>query len=257
MMDACKRGIDLAGRRVLVTGASSGIGRATALLLASFGANIVLCGRNEKRLEETLIAMSGDEHVVAPFDLAKNLEEIPAWLKRITQEHSSLNGLVHCAGVEVTLPVRQTDLASIDRVMAVNTHAALMLAKGVAQKKCFGTPCSIVFISSVMGIVGRPARSIYSASKGALNAMSTSLAVELARKGIRVNTICPGQVRTEMDDAIRKRLGADLYQTIVDAHPLGLGRPEDIAGSIAFLLSDLSRWITGTHLVVDGGYTAI
>jgi NAD(P)-dependent dehydrogenase (short-subunit alcohol dehydrogenase family) len=132
-----------------------------------------------------------------------------------------------------------------------------MLAKGVAQKKCFGTPCSIVFMSSVMGIVGRPASSIYSASKGALNAMSTSLAVELARKGIRVNTVCPGQVQTEMDDAIRKRLGVNLYQSIVDAHPLGLGKPEDVAGTVAFLLSDMSRWITGTHLVVDGGYTAI
>jgi NAD(P)-dependent dehydrogenase (short-subunit alcohol dehydrogenase family) len=86
--------------------------------------------------------------------------------------------------------------------------------------------------------------------------MSTSLALELARKKIRVNTICPGQVQTEMDDAMRKRLGTDLYQRIVDAHPLGLGKPEDVAGTIAFLLSDLSRWITGTHLVVDGGYTA-
>jgi NAD(P)-dependent dehydrogenase (short-subunit alcohol dehydrogenase family) len=256
MMNAGRYGIDLSERKVLVTGASSGIGRAASIMLSTFGAKIVLCGRDEKRLAETLDLMSGDNHVIAPFDLNENLEEIPKWLKNVTQNHGSLNGLVHSAGVEATLPIRQTDVASINRVMGVNLYAALMLAKGIAQKKCFGAPCSIVFISSVMGIVGRPTRSIYSASKGALNAMSTSLALELARKKIRVNTICPGQVQTEMDDAMRKRLGTDLYQRIVDAHPLGLGKPEDVAGTIAFLLSDLSRWITGTHLVVDGGYTA-
>ncbi|GAU09372.1 SDR family NAD(P)-dependent oxidoreductase [Desulfoplanes formicivorans] len=257
MTDVGKQGLDFGGRRVLITGASSGIGRAAAIVLSSLGADIVLCGRDEKRLEETLDAMNDGQHIMAPFDLAEDLEGIPDWLKYITGEHGPLNGLVHCAGIESTIPVRQVDPESIENVLRINTKAALLLAKGVCSKKSFRLPCSIVFISSVMAIAGRPARSIYSASKGALNAMARSLAIELARKNIRVNTICPGQVQTEMDEAMRQRMGVKLYEQIVEAHPLGLGKPEDIASSIAFLLSDMSRWITGTSLVVDGGYTAI
>jgi NAD(P)-dependent dehydrogenase (short-subunit alcohol dehydrogenase family) len=257
MTDSAKKGLDLGGRRVLVSGASSGIGRAVAIMLSSLGADIVLCGRDEKRLEATRDAMTEGNHLMAPFDLAENLGEIPAWLKSITVEHGPLNGLVHCAGIESTIPVRQVDPESLENVFRINTKAALLLARGLCHKKSFRLPCSIVFISSVMAMTGRPAKSIYSASKGALNAMARSLSVELARKSIRVNTICPGQVQTEMDEAMRQRLGGKLYEQIVEAHPLGLGKPEDVASCVAFLLSDMSRWITGTSLVVDGGYTAL
>jgi NAD(P)-dependent dehydrogenase (short-subunit alcohol dehydrogenase family) len=249
--------MEFSKRKILVTGASSGIGRAVAVELSRLGADVLLCARNQGRLEETLSLMAPGQHALCPFDLAEQCGEIPQWIKRLTKEHGPLNGLVHCAGIEVTLPVQQSDPDVLEKVLCINTKAALMLAKGVSHKTCCSLPCSIVFISSVMALVGRPARAIYSASKGALEGMTKSLAVELARKKIRVNTICPGQVQTEMDSAIRNKLGESMYKRIVEAHPLGLGDPEDVAASVAFLLSDMSRWITGTNIVVDGGYTAV
>ena len=246
---------DLTGRRVLVTGASSGIGRATSLYLAGLDADVVLCGRNEQRLQDTLDSMPEGDHLLAPFDLATELDEIPAWIRGLSKS-GPFQGLVHCAGVEMTLPVRQVNHACFEKVFRINTEAALMLTKGIRQKKCFQLPCSIVFVSSVAALTGQSAISLYCASKGALNAMTRSLAVELARQGIRVNTVCPGQVDTEMNDAIKVKLTQEQYQAIINAHPLGLGTPDDVAAAVAFLLADTGRWITGANLVVDGGYTA-
>ncbi len=249
--------IDFSKKTILVTGASSGIGRATATTLSQLGARVVLSGRNDEALRETLNLMVGEGHNLAPFDLAQDCEKIPSWLKTIAAEHGLLSGLVHCAGVEETVPLRQVDHMMFDRVLRINTEAALFLVKGISQKKCHVPPCSIVLISSVAGLTGQAARSVYCASKGALNAMTKSLAVELARKNIRVNTVCPGQVETEMGANIKSKVGENQYQAIVDAHPLGLGKPEDVAMSVSFLLSDAARWVTGTSLVVDGGYTSI
>lgn len=245
----------LNGKRVLVTGASSGIGRATCIYLAKFGVDVVLCGRNDKRLKETMDLMSQGNHELAPLDLSKHLNDIPAWVKSLAEK--PFDGLVHSAGIEKTLPVRQTDQVTFDNILKINTQAALMLVRGISQKKCHALSSSVVFISSVASLSGRPGLSMYSASKGALNAMAKALAAELARKKIRVNTVCPGQVKTEMDEAVRMKIGQDRYQKIIDAHPLGLGEPEDVAGAVAFLLSDAARWITGTSLIVDGGYTAL
>ncbi len=248
--------MNLTGKKILVTGASSGIGRATAIGLSQLGADIILNGRNQNRLAQTFEAMSRGNHYLAPFDLAEDMDSLPGWIKKIVRAHGQLNGIVHCAGVEITLPVRQASVNYMDKVLDINTKAALMLAKGICQKQCFALPCSIVFVSSVVAIKGQAALSIYSASKGALNAMTRSLAVEFGTKNIRVNTICPGYVQTEMGDDIQKKIGKERYESIIASHPLGLGNPEDIAASIGFLLSDASRWVTGTNLVVDGGYTA-
>ena len=246
---------NLSGYRILVTGASSGIGRATSIYLAELGADVVLCARDEQRLHETLHAMPGGNHSVAPLDLSENIDDIPAWIKRMSQD-GPFHGLVHCAGIEKTVPVRLVSQSSFEDVLRINTEAALMLTKGIRQKKCFTLPCSIVFISSVASLTGQPGISLYCASKGALNAMARALAVELARQSIRVNTISPGHVETEMNATIQSKLTQEQYAGIVAAHPLGLGRPEDVAGAAAFLLSDNARWITGTNMVVDGGYTA-
>jgi NAD(P)-dependent dehydrogenase (short-subunit alcohol dehydrogenase family) len=144
----------------------------------------------------------------------------------------------------------------VDSVMRINFAAALALSAGFRQRGVCAPQGSLVFVASVMGLVGSPARSVYSASKGALIAMTKSLALELAHEGIRVNCVAPGFVRSSMFEELTGTVPPDQIAAIEAAHPLGLGQPRDVAHAIAFLLAQTSRWITGTTLVVDGGYTA-
>ena len=247
--------MDLTGRSILVTGASSGIGRATAVVLSRLGARVLLVGRSENALQETRTQMEDGSHVVCPFDL-NNVNEIPDWLKKLAREHGSISGLAHSAGVHVMRPIRFQSPEQLDEVMRINFTAALQLAKGFRQRGVCTVPSSLVFVSSVMGLVGQAGVSAYVASKGALVATARSLALELAPEKIRVNCVAPGQVDTPMTAAQETTLTPEQQAAIVAMHPLGVGRPEDVGNAIAFLISDASRWITGTTLVVDGGYTA-
>lgn len=248
--------LDLSDRRILVTGASSGIGQAVAVLLSRLGAKVVCTGRNAERLQKTLVLLEGDGHSARPYDL-KNIAEIPQWLESIVSSFGLLHGLVHAAGVQATLPIKLLTLEKWREVFLVNTEAALALAKGIQERKVYaGEKGSIVFISSVMGQVGVPGRVAYSLSKGALNGMTRSLALELAPKHIRVNCVAPAFVRTPMYDEMEKIWNDEQRLQIEALHPLGLGQPEDVAHAVAFLLADTGRWITGTIMVVDGGYTA-
>lgn len=249
--------LDLDGRRVLVTGASSGIGREVSIVLSQLGASIVLCGRDENRLQETRDAMSKGDHLLAPFDLSEGIEAIPGWIQGLVSTGRPFNGVVHCAGIEATRPVRQMDTSLFDSVVRINTTVALMLAKGIFKKNCYMLPCSVVFVSSVASLKGIPGKAAYCASKGALNSMTKSLSAEVARKGIRVNTVCPGYVETKMSESLQYSIPENRFQEILHNHPLGIGKPEDVAAAVAFLISDMSRWITGSNLVIDGGYTAI
>lgn len=140
--------------------------------------------------------------------------------------------------------------------MRVNVVAASALAKGFRQRGVFVEGGSIVLLSSVMGLVGQPGQSLYSATKGALVAMTRSLALELAREQIRVNCVAPAVVMTGMSEQLKQNVSPEQFAQITAMHPLGLGRGEDVASAVAFLLADTARWITGTTLVVDGGYTA-
>lgn len=247
--------LDLSDRTILVTGASSGIGRATSVLLSQLGARIVLVGRRVEQLEHTASLMESDRHLVRPCDLSKS-EEIPAWLKQLSRETGPLHGLVHSAGVQVIKPVRFLNQDTFDELMLINLTVAMQLAKGFRQKDVCTKPSSVVFLSSVMGIVGQPGLSAYAASKAGLIGLAKSLALELAPEGIRVNCVAPGQVRTEMAERMEQTLGPDQVAKIESMHPLGLGEPRDVACSIAFLLADTAKWMTGSTLVVDGGYTA-
>ncbi len=247
--------MDLTGRRILVTGASSGIGRETAILLSGLGAKVTLAGRDEARLAQTAALLAGEGHTVAAFDLAQ-LDAIPAWVRALAASGGAFHGVIHSAGIHKASPLKVLSPALLDEVMRVNVHSAAMLAKGFRQKGCRAEEGSIVLLASVAGIAGEPGISAYSASKAALIGLARSLAVELAPERIRVNSIAPGFVQSEMSDRLREFLSDDQFAAIERNHPLGIGTVRDVANGAAFLLSSASRWITGTNLVIDGGYTA-
>lgn len=246
---------DLTGRRFLVTGASSGIGRAVAIFLSQLGACLLITARDSTRLAQTREQLAGEGHGVEVFDLAQ-VDAIPNWMRQQTQRIGPLDGLVHCAGITTRLPIRAQSAKQADVVMQTNWSAAWLLTKGFRQSGVHATPGSVVFISSVVGLVGQPGLSAYASSKGALLALTKALAMELASEGIRVNSVLPGYVQTEMAQNLEKVLTADQVEAIRRMHPLGFGTAQDVAYAIAFLLADTGRWITGTSLIVDGGYTA-
>ena len=244
--------LSLEGRRILITGASFGIGRETAVLLSELGARLVICGRNKERLDETAGNLSGGGHLVECRDL-DDLEGIPEWLRGIAERSEPLSGLVHSAGAVLTLPIRALTPSQADKIMRLNWGAAWVLAKAFRQKTVRAETGSIVYLSSVAGLVGEPGLSAYASSKGAVLALTRSLAMELASEKIRVNAVVPGLVKTGMGDDLANRRPPEQYEALLRQHPLGLGSARDVAHAIAFLLAETSRWITGTALTVDGG----
>ena len=250
-----KNPMDMSGKRVLITGASSGIGQSTALLLAELGCQVVLVARDEERLKTTLGEMSGTGHHIRAFDLNK-VELIDAWLRETVSVSGPLNGLVHSAGMHRTVPIRFENPMVDDPLWRLNYHAATALLTSFRKPGTRTPQASVVFVSSIVGLIGQPGISSYCASKGALISYARAAGLELAREGIRVNCVAPGHVRTNLSALAESRLTEAQVKTIEDSHPLGIGSPEDIANAIAFLLADTGKWITGTTLVVDGGYTA-
>jgi len=247
--------LSMEGRTVLVTGASSGIGRETAILLSELGAALILAGRDRARLEETRARTQGSGHRVEVFDLTE-ADAIPGWLKQIAVETGPIHGLVHSAGMHHAIPLRVLTAAKTEELMHTNFTSAVMLVKAFRQKNCSQRGSSIVLLSSVAALTGQPAISVYSASKAALIGFGRAAAMELAAEGIRLNCVAPGFVATEMAEALSDKLTPEQFGAIRRMHPLGIGNPRDVANAIAFLLAESSRWITGTTLVVDGGYTA-
>lgn len=255
MSKATANPMDMSERTVLVTGASTGIGRAVAVLMAQLGARVILNGRNVERLNDTLQGLTGQGHIIAAHDLS-DMNMIAPWMKALSQEHGLLNGVVHCAGIQITKPVRIVDEAFFDETMRTNLGSALALARGFRQKACKGSPAAMVFVSSIAGLIGQPGNAVYAASKGGLIAATRALAIEFLRDDIRVNAVAPALVDTEMAKKARDSMSAEQYQYMLDQHPMGIGQPEDVANAIAFLLSDASRWINAITLPVEGAYLA-
>lgn len=244
----------LDGRTVLVTGASSGLGRAISVLISKLGGRVVLVARNADRLSETFSLMDEGEHRIESFDL-NELDDIPRWMKRLTSEIGPLDGVVHSAGLHATLPLRVLKPSRLEELMRINVSAAMALTKGFRQRGVRAEQGSVVYLASVAALAGSAGNAGYSATKGALVSMCRSLAMELASEQIRVNCLAPGWVPTELAAKAGEKLEDAQLQAISDMHPLGLGRPDDVANAAVFLLAETGRWITGHTLVIDGGYT--
>lgn len=246
----------LQGKNIMITGASSGIGRACAILFSKFSAKVILVARNTDNLNETLSQMDGENHAVYPFDL-KNIHKIESLMNEIYKKTGTISGFIHSAGIDKLMPISIVKPSSYEEIFTVNLFSALEIIRTMVKSKYLSDKgASLVLISSIMGVVGQPARSAYSATKGAIISAVKSLALEFAPKKIRVNSISPSLVKTNIFNKIEANLGPAKINEMLKYHPLGFGYPQDIANSCVFLLSDASRWITGTNLIVDGGYSA-
>lgn len=247
--------MELTGRVIVITGASSGLGRDISVLISELGGTVILVGRRKEQLDITCNMLTGSGHRVEPFDLC-NVDDIPGWLKNISGKTGPLDGVVHSAGIEALRPLKLIKKDSFNDMMNINVSAAIGLTKGFRQKKVNRSGGSIVYISSAAGMVGQTAHAEYCASKAALIGLCKAAALELAREKIRVNCISPGLVKTELTEKALSTITPAQLKAIEDYHPFGIGVPRDVSNAVAFLLADTGRWITGATLVVDGGYTA-
>ena len=240
----------LEGKTILVTGASSGIGRATAIACSQMGAVVVVTGRNESRLQETLDALEGSGHQMIVADIA-NDDQIDYLVDQIP----AINGLVNNAGITETCPTQFIKRDKLNRVMEVNTIAPILLTQRILKKKKLGKGGSIVFTCSISGTcVCVGGNVLYSASKGAIHGFMKHAAFDLAHKGIRVNDVCPGMIDTHILDA--GTISEEQLEIEAQRYPMKrFGKPEEVAYGIIYLLSDASSFVTGSSIVIDGGFT--
>lgn len=237
----------LEGKTILVTGASSGIGRATAIECSKMGASVIITGRNEERLNETFKALEGDGHQQIVADLT-NQEDIDNLVSQIC----ALDGLVNNAGLGRNKPIGFIKMDDLEYVYQTNVFACILLTKSLLKKKKINKGGSLVFTSSISSRLNTPGIAMYASSKAAVSSFMRSCAVELGEKQIRSNAVLPGMVETKLitrGDYTEEDLDKDR-----NLYPLKrYGKPHEIAYAIIYLLSDASSWVTGTSLVVDGG----
>lgn len=247
----------LKNKTFLVTGASSGIGAGCCKLLSANGADIILIGRDTVRLSNVLEELNDGNHSLINFDLSC-ISDIENALLPVLNKYKKIDGFIHSAGVDITMPLSNLNINHYLSIFNINVFCGFEIARVLSKKKYIPeTGSSFVFISSVMGINGVSGKVAYSASKGALISGCRSMSVELANKNIRVNCVSPAIVRTKLVDDLFSTLTDESVATIIKAHPLGLGKPDDVASACLYLISEDSRWITGSNLIIDGGYSVI
>lgn len=241
----------LEGKTILVTGASSGIGRGIAIECSKMGAKIIISGRNIERLEETFSMLEGIGHCIIPADLSK-----PEEIDRVA-ETPEINGCVHSAGIPKLCPVKYLNRENLNEILNINTIGPILLTSLLLKTKKIQKKSSVVFISSISGVyTANTGESSYAVTKGAINGFVKVAALELAVQGIRVNSINPGLVATRILELSNSIFSEEhLKNTMYNRYPLKrIGTPEDIAFGAIYLLSDASSWVTGINLVIDGGY---
>ena len=242
----------LEGKTILVTGASSGIGKATAIECSKLGARVVITGRDEARLQQTLSSLEGEGHVVITADLGED-----DGIRFLVERVPVLNGIVHAAGISDTVLFQFLKKERLENIFNINFFAPVVLSQLLLKKKLLQKGGSIVFLSSIDGpVTAHIGNSMYSATKGALSAMMQNMSIELASKGIRVTAVLPGMTETPLihnDDITQEQLNKDM-----ELYPLKrYADPREIAWAIIYLLSDASTFTIGASLVVDGGFTIL
>ena len=243
----------LKDKRILITGASSGIGKEIAIQCSRLNAELIITGRNSERLQQTFELLEGNNHSQYSFDLSEP-ESIDSLVSEINEDQK-IDGIVHCAGVSKYTPFSFVTEKFIEKTFSINFTAPTVFTQKLLKKKKLNTNASIVFISSISGVkCSAIGASVYSASKSAIDGLMKGMALDLSIKKIRVNSVNPGIVKTNLfsDQVITdEQLKEDTKN-----YPLGrLGNPEDVAYATIYLLSDASSWVTGTNIVVDGGFT--
>lgn len=253
MMETAFNPFTLEGKTVLVTGASSGIGRETAIVCSRMGARVVVTARDQERLQQTfdmLAPVEGEEHVMTLADLTQ-AEQLESLVKAMPP----LNGVVLCAGNSTTLPLQFGSREKFDEMFDINFFAPVELLRLLYKKKVLQKGASVVLIASIGGTHSfMPGNGVYGASKSALNSIMKYAAREYASRKVRVNSICPGMVDTPLIH--RGTITEEQLAEDAKKYPLGrYGKPEDIANGAVYLLSDASSWLTGHDLVIDGGFS--
>lgn len=240
----------LKGKCILITGASSGIGKATAIECSKMGANVFIIGRNENSLDETFGLLTGDNHRKFVVDLIVESE-----LNEFCDKLPQIDGLVNVAGMVKTLPFKFINRIDLDNILNINFIAPVILSQKLVKAKKINKQGSVVFISSIDGPeIAHIGNSMYAASKGAVSAIIRTMALELAQKRIRVNGVLPGMIETPLINS--ESITKDQLELDRNKYPLKrYGKPEEVAYAVIYLLSDTSTWITGTNLIIDGGFT--
>lgn len=241
----------LTGRKILITGASSGIGKKTAIVLSKLGATCVLIARREDKLQETLSQLEGNNHSYYILDLS-NIETIEDKIKEICSAEGPFDGFVHSAGISEDRPLQQTKYENAHNIMLVSYYAYLELIRCLTRRGRFNAGFSIVGVSSIAAKTCRATQTAYSAAKAAMNAMMMCLALELAPKDIRINNVAPGMIATEIYEKYQEKYN----YTENDMKAIGrygVGKPEDVAYMIAYLLSDAAKFISRTCVDICKG----
>lgn len=234
-------------KTILITGASSGIGKEIAINASKAGAQLIITGRDKSRLEETYSMLEPNKRQLIITDLSS--EE---GIKKLTSELPQLDGVIHSAGIIKRVPLKLISEKSLNELMRINFFAPALLTRSLYKQKLLKDEASIVFISSVASSFASLGNIMYMASKGAINSFMKGIAFELASSGIRANAIQPGMIKTHLTTAIPD----EEIQKDIQRYPLGrYGKPEEVAYAAIYLLSDATKWMTGSILTIDGGLT--